>query len=177
MTDLLVDFDANTGDRLWKILELESIDHRDRLEQSARTAGRQLELLKPGVVAATGNGVHAGPAVLELPGTVLIVFAHEEKAITMHLAPCPGHTLAEGIEACAGYARSVTRKGAWSARLTAFAIEDLIRQYGRAPGQTGISLPRSTISAFSASCSWRCPTERAWSTGWRKYPPSTFVPR
>lgn len=60
---------------------------RDRLKQSADTAGAQLEWLKPSLMGGQRGGFYAGPAVMDSPGTVLIVLAHNKKAFTMHLFP------------------------------------------------------------------------------------------
>jgi hypothetical protein len=51
MSDLLVDFNADARDRVWKLLEISNISQRDRLKASANAAGEQLEWLKPSQAA------------------------------------------------------------------------------------------------------------------------------
>jgi hypothetical protein len=40
-------YDADAKDRIWRLLEVKNVGYRDRLKQSADTAGAQLEWLKP----------------------------------------------------------------------------------------------------------------------------------
>ena len=76
------DYDADAGDRIWRLLEIRNIAWRDRLKQSADTAGTQLEWAKPTIIGSSiekGKLFYAGPAVMFPPGTVIIVLAQGEK--------------------------------------------------------------------------------------------------
>ena len=88
----LLDYDADARDRLWDLLERRNVSYRDRLKQSADTAGAQLEWAKP-YAMGTGKRAACWPVVLSSwlpPGTVFIVLAHHKKVFTLWLRPSPG---------------------------------------------------------------------------------------
>jgi hypothetical protein len=129
------DYDADARDRIWRLLEIRNVSFRDRLKQSVDTAGAQLEYFKPSVMG--GMPLYAGPAVMAVPGTVLIVLAHHKKAFTVTLRAAPEHTLAEAITNSVDYAKEGL--GSYADQISAggliFAIEGLIKKHGRIPGQ------------------------------------------
>ena len=87
-TSTFLDFDADATDRLWDIMVQRDITSRDRLKQSAATAGAQLEWAKPGAMGDGKRGrLYAGPVVMAPPGTVIIVLAHHKKALDDLAAP------------------------------------------------------------------------------------------
>jgi hypothetical protein len=70
------DYDADSRDRIWRLLEINNVEWRDQLKQSAATAGASLELAKPTIFGTPKTGsklFYAGPVVMAAPGTVLIV--------------------------------------------------------------------------------------------------------
>ena len=142
MNATLADFSADSRDRLWKLLESNNISYRDRLKESADSAGEQLEWLKPSVMGGHGNELYAGPAVMDSPGTVLILLAHEKKAFTMHLLARPTHSLADAVKNAVENVKELPEFKAdeLSAGVVVSAIADLIEKYGAAPGKRGAEL-------------------------------------
>ena len=140
-----LDFNADAGARSWKLLEINNVSFRDRLKQSAKTAGAQLEWVKPTVMGSStekGKLFYAGPAVMLTPGTTVIVLAHHKRVFTIQIRSETGHTIAEGITDAVNYARELL--GDEVAKCTqgalGVAIEDLIKKYGRMPGKKGAEL-------------------------------------
>src|SRR5262245_66267315 len=81
------DYDADARDRIWRLLEIRNIAWRERLKQSADTAGAQLEWAKPSLLggAISDGSFYAGPAVMFPPGTVMIVFGQGIKAFRSNI--------------------------------------------------------------------------------------------
>jgi hypothetical protein len=131
------DYDADARDRIWRLLEVNNVAYRDRLKQSADTAGAQLELAKPSVMG--GHPLYAGPAVLHPPGTVLIVLAHHEKVFTIHLRAAAGHTFAECMSEITKYVRDIMEDDAekHSGEMLGGIIENLIKKYRQMPSLNG----------------------------------------
>src|SRR4051794_14934767 len=109
MDSVILDYDADAKDRLWALLGTRNISQRNQLKQAVATAGAQLELMKPSLLGGSRDDFYAGPAVLSLRGTVLIVLAHEGKAFTMNVLPVSGHTLADVIGHAVDYAKNGNR--------------------------------------------------------------------
>jgi hypothetical protein len=144
MSEALMDYEADAGARLWELLERRNVGYRDRLKQSADTAGAQLEWAKPSVVGPGKRGVSAGGSVVMAPpGTIFIVLAHHETVFTIWLRPGSG-TTTDAIEGAVIYARDIMKSEQpdfkWSDDLVLLAIEDLLKQYGRPPGKKGAEL-------------------------------------
>ena len=140
-----LDFNADAGARIWKLLEINNVSFRDRLKQSAKTAGAQLEWVKPTVMGSStekGKLFYAGPAVMLTPGTTVIVLAHHKRVFTIQMRSEAGHTIAEGITKAVDYARELLGDEADKCTQGALgvAIEDLIKKYGRMPGKRGAEL-------------------------------------
>ena len=140
-----LDFNADAGARIWKLLEINNVSFRDRLKQSAETAGAQLEWVKPTVMGSStekGKLFYAGPAVMLTPGTTVIVLAHHKRVFTIQMRSEAGHTIAEGITKAVDYARELLGDEADKCTQGALgvAIEDLIKKYGRMPGKKGAEL-------------------------------------
>jgi hypothetical protein len=140
MNDVLADYDADARERVWKLLEVK----KRRLSGSTQ-AKRRYGWRAAGMVEAKPHGgnrgdFYAGPAVMDSPGTVLVVLAHNKKAFTLHLIPTSGHGLADGIEDAVAYVKEGMEAEQWTAGALVLAIEDLIKKYGRAPGQKGDEL-------------------------------------
>jgi len=49
------DYDADAGDRIWRLLEIRNIAWRDRLRQSVDTAGAQLEWATPSLMGPSAE--------------------------------------------------------------------------------------------------------------------------
>jgi hypothetical protein len=141
-----LDFNADTGARIWRLLEINNVSFRNQLKQSSETAGAQLELAKPTVMGSSttekGKLFYAGPAVMFSPGTVFIVLAHHKKVFTIQIRSEAGHTIAEGIAEAVNYARELLGDEANKCTQGALgvAIEDLVKKYGRMPGKKGVKL-------------------------------------
>lgn len=52
----LMDYDADAADRLQALMQHRDVPFRDRLRQSAATAGAKVELAKPSVVGPSRQG-------------------------------------------------------------------------------------------------------------------------
>jgi hypothetical protein len=140
----LLDFDADATDRLWDLMVQRDIGSRDRLKQSAATAGMQLELVKPAIMG-DGKGsrrIYAGSAVIAEPGTVFIVLAHHEKVFTIWLRY--DGTLTAAVESAVDYVNAMMKSEAVAfsqhADHALLITEELVKQYGHAPGETSIEL-------------------------------------
>jgi hypothetical protein len=141
MNSTFMNFNADSGVRLWDLMGHYGIDHRTSLQKSADTAGQQLELIKPGVI---GSGKHsrlyAGSAVMVSPGTVLIVLAHHSKILTIWLSPGES-TLTEGVEETVRYVNGMAdEKELPSGSQALFLVESLVKKYGHALGKRGVEL-------------------------------------
>ena len=131
------DYNADAGIRLWDLMETRNLTYRNQLKQSAKTAGAQLELMKPSLMGGSAGSFYAGPAVLSPSGTVLIVLAHGERAFTMHSVPVAGCKFGDGIEQGVNYIKELDDGKEYPPGAVAVVIESLIKEYGRAPGQKG----------------------------------------
>ena len=133
------DYDADARDRLWRWLEMNDVDYRDQLKQSAGTAGAELEFAKPSLLGGSiGDGrFYAGPAVMVASGTAMIVLAYQEKVFTISLRSGEGHTFIEAVTQAIDYVKELVGDdiNKWSGGALAYAVEDLIKKYGWAPGQ------------------------------------------
>jgi hypothetical protein len=86
-----MNYDDDAGDRLIALLAEKNVAFRANLVPAARNAGEQLELLKPMVLMPGGRrALLAGSsAVMVDPGTMLVVLADADRAMTMKLSQPP----------------------------------------------------------------------------------------
>lgn len=137
----LLGYNADSNARLWDLLEQRNIGCRDRLKQSADTAGAQLEWSKPSVMGSgkRSGSLYAGPAVIVPQGTVYIVLAREKKVFTIWLRSSSG-ALADAIEPAVTYVKEVMQATAfnWAGDQVLLTVEHLVKKHGRAPAKTNI---------------------------------------
>src|SRR6516162_4529931 len=94
------EFERDAGERLaWLLTQRvagSDASNAPNFDTSVKTAGRQLEWLKPSVLGQPNNNnankhasarLYAGPAVMLKQGSVIIVLAHNARVMTIYLIP------------------------------------------------------------------------------------------
>ena len=138
-TTTLLDFNADTTTRLLELMETQDISTRDRLKQSAEAAGTALEWAKP---MAMGDGkrsrLYAGPAVMVMPGSVVIMLARRKQVLPIWLRSSTGK-IGDAVEAAVGYVEAMMDV-AVEPRLALRAINEVLQQHGHPPDKRGAEL-------------------------------------
>jgi hypothetical protein len=142
----LFEFDRDAGERLGWLLTQNGVN-RPSFSESIKTAGCQLEWLKPSVIGGSSNqrrnpaGLYAGPAVMLKRSSVIILLAHKARVMTFHAEPREKLLLPlrEQIDGCVDYARK-TFAGELRPQTAASVMEIIIDEFGGGPGENTPSL-------------------------------------
>ena len=115
------DFNDDAGQRL--MWQLRDLPFRKQLQAAVKPAGRQLEYLKPSLMAMMAGGAVTGPVAEVTRCTIVIVLTNREKVVTIHIPDQPRRTelLSTSLE--------------WDPRQTPFAIDTFVAHWGGAPGE------------------------------------------
>ena len=131
MTTLQEEFRKDCGDRVVEKLTGSSL--LANLTPAARTAGKQLEWMKPALMVTGRQGLYAGPAVNVAARTLLTIFADATRVVTIHGVIPPGVSVRAMFDQCIGLAEEI-HAGEPLPPVPGFIVLDMLNTWGGAPG-------------------------------------------
>ncbi len=141
-------FNDDAGDFL--LAQLAKSGSSTKLRQAARTAGHQLELLKPSVMGMTRDGFYGGPAAMVPVDAMVVMLARGKKVATIQMmANVPvAELFADMREASRElFPDTGTDPEAWMKRMPP-AMHFIIDQIGSVPGTNS---PKGSDNAIHAA--------------------------